>query len=388
MFLRSVRIDYLIEDRTEYYFLSEFFRLAGFWVVSRICGETQAQAKCESIIYISGIKNPSAIDYREIKSRSNNSVERLTMVAEQMGYTGAEWYCLAKAYVAHSLMLHSKNISYSLSVDWLKNAASAFQSAYEELESSEEIGMYMDYAKRYCQIKTDTALYYIDGHVLYPLANLKSDLEKLTMAYPDYINVQILSCLLYYSDIDVPEGAVNLCKYEIMDETAICLPELRYWIGNVYGSMEDDPFTEFYYTMSLDEKPDEDVFRSMINFLIQREDYDQAVDYLEELIDFLEIRIQSKVATPKELDCYFWAHSELAEIYYSDLQNYWMAIQYGEYIRICCQELIDSNRFYSDFYGSDAEYARNHTISSHDITTVQDVLQNIYKELGLWNEVG
>lgn len=386
MFLRSVRIDYLIENRTEYYFLSEFFRFAGFWVVPYICGETEIRAKCESIIYVSGIKDASAINYQEIKVRTKNPIEQLMAVLKIMGYESEEWYCLARIYVAHSLTLYSKNVDYALSVEWLKNAADVFCAVHNEL--AEVQGMYADYAKKYCQAKANVALFKIDGSTCYPLAEMKSDLEKLTKTYPDYINMQILSNLLYYSNIDVPEGAVNLCKFEIMEETSICLPELRYWIGNVFDAMEDDPFAEFYYTMSVDEKPDEETFRTLINFLLQRDDYDEAVGYLEQMIAFLDKRIRHKAATPNELDCYFWAHLKLAEVYYSDIKDYWMAIQYGEYIRVCYQELVDSSRFYDDFYGSSAEYARDHTVLSFNIAKVQSILESSYAELGLQNGVG
>ena len=225
MIFKAVRINYRIEDRIDFCFLAEFFRLAGIYVVECLEGEDKSpylNANCyDVVIETRGIVEQledNSIDFRGLKQeitdminiRKWNCLQQASVLSKLIGHiyesllgnniVSLSWQKIINIYVSEELVLHSMNLQYffkktSSPVD---NAKAAYMKACQKLSNEEkeileeEEKRYYRYAICSCKVKVNSACYFMGNDVAFPIEQLGDECIKYIHEYPDFSNFKVL----------------------------------------------------------------------------------------------------------------------------------------------------------------------------------------------------
>lgn len=415
---KAIKFIYDIEDRIDFIFLSEFFKLAGFFVGEAdesecLTEKNRADDACFDSVFYIGSRSAEAVG--RTSEKVLNFVKIRDEVYSRLGITNSglitqtsEEYqreilldCLDKItfeeessskkafkilvdyYLKNNLMLHSANMIFyqNRPSDIITEAKSAFLETYESLnaekrEKALEDNYYFDFAISWCAVNVNNACKYNNEILYFREETISGPIQKLIANYPTYANAKVLMGMCYEAYQDKATATINYYLEALERVATECYStDIYYRIGKRYEGFAQERENAFrYYQKSYNRHQKyKNIFKIAI-FARDRQDTSTAIENFENILSKLNLQFEKKYATPLELEYAFKAYFQLCYIYYQRIKDktsisadLWSdcqkVISYGKKAEQVIDSeretnLIDNNLFFGDFYGKNAETYR------------------------------
>lgn len=415
---KAIKFIYDIEDRIDFIFLSEFFKLAGFFVGEAdesecLTEKNKADDACfDSVFYIgsrsaeavgrtsekvlnfvkirdevysgSGITNPGLITQTEKEHQKKILLGCLDKLTFEKGSLSRETSrLLIDCYVDNNLMLHSANMIFyqNRPSEIITEAKAAFLEAYESLntekrEKALEDNYYFDFAISWCAVNVNNACKYNNEILYFREETISGPIQKLIANYPTYANAKVLMGMCYEAYQDKATATINYYLEALYRVATECYStDIYYRIGKRYEGFSQERENAFrYYQKSYNRHQKyKNIFKIAI-YARDRQDASTAIENFENILDRLALHLKKEYATPLELEYAFKAYFQLCYIYYQRIKDktsisadLWSdcqkVISYGKKAEQVIDSeletnLIENNKFYNDLYGENAAVYR------------------------------
>lgn len=447
----SVGIFHDIQNKVEFLFLAEFFRLCGIFVgeillSDRVDQESPDRAKqdendeCFSLFLCIGRRRDYEKDYQTklpwdrlcftedlclnfsdgsghtsgvesgerfqmdegwITSVLNNLRDSFMNAMTLSGFTREESICfmkdmnsLSKIFIKHDLLLHSMNLQfYRFNNLFLKDIEEKYYRAYRELKKKENNSAALIYAMLFCGYKANDAAILQGKLDRIETKLLVQKCYELLDAHPEFLNARVLLGLIFSINKPTAWNAIQIFKELAMTFKHCCFAShIHYWEGYLWETvMKKYPCAKRKY---IDAYQSKKKYRNMyrIAYLESKEgNYKEAVKFYEELLQRLQIRMDRNFMDPLELEYCYVTNLKLGDIYHLYYKDYNKAIaQYEKAVSSVSRskESLDLNtNFYSQFYGEEYNRYRELTKSKIDLKVAYRKLRKLYQELQLIDRV-
>lgn len=442
---RSIKIIHNIDDRIDYLFLAEFFRLCGLYVGEDddieqfdpmkelenecfdffICVSRQEkneerlskdelgkleqldhleQEKC--LIFFDFIRAEVLGDNIKKKIREISNEDKKRLLRNSLGHIG-EKISIAKklseselvdVYVDNDLMICSSSLQYypkreSLAV---QKAEEGMLQAYNHLnnldmKSDPDIKSYAWYAKIWCAVKVNEAFEYWKKVLYFNPQELAEECEKLSAEYPDFSNAIVLRGLCYEHSKDKAIEAIKAFEqaldYESVERCYCSV--IYYWIGKRYEAYEvKRDLARQYYQRAYDIKKK---FRNIYKMAIYQNDsnhYMEAEALFLQIIEALDKKIEQHRADPLELEYAFKAYQQMCVMFFKQCDDntikYRKVIEYGNKAINIKEKETGRSTIYVDLYGQKFSEEDSEKLSDErcqEISRNRMDLDKIYKIL-------
>lgn len=412
---KAIKFIYDIEDRIDFIFLSEFFKLAGFFVGEAdesecLTEKNKADDACFDSVFYIGSRSAEAVGrtsekvlnlvripdevYSELESTNPDLITRpseacqkkmlldcLEKITFEAGSFSREAFkLLIDCYVDNNLMLHSANMIFyqNRPSEIITEAKAAFLEAYESLntekrEKALEDNYYFDFAISWCAVNVNNACKYNNEILYFREETISGPIQKLIANYPTYANAKVLMGMCYEAYQDKATATINYYLEALERVATECYStDIYYRIGKRYEGFAQERENAFrYYQKSYNRHQKyKNIFKIAI-FARDRQDTSTAIENFENILSKLNLQFEKKYATPLELEYAFKAYFQLCYIYYQRIKDktsisadLWSdcqkVISYGKKAEQVIDSeretnLIDNNLFFGDFYGKNAE---------------------------------
>lgn len=422
MELKAVRIIHDVVSGIDFFFLAEFFRLSGIYVVEQMEGEAYQGDKscfdvtintcgscdgveiegddCIQFSLLKGAISPKANIRAWTLKNQKKVLKQLIKEIERRLYgqvslkRGSWWDLLIDTYVNQELVLHSMNLQFyfkkpSFAVEQARNAFyeayNAFEAGGKKIFSSDSERKYFVYARIYCKVKVNAGCYFMGDEFQFPVEALGDECIQYISQYPGFSNLKVLLGLCYEYSREYARVAIQAFDRALESENIYCYAShIYYWIGKRYEIIDEDPRDTIQnYRWSYDKKPK---YKNIYKLAIERRnsgEYEEAIQYFQMILEKLDRKLKQRRADPLEMEYYFKAYAMITIIYFYDLKNYLTAIEYGEDLIRTCRVLVDEDEFYDAFYMDNANQYRNLTKARFDLKKIRSALYYSYEYLGL-----
>lgn len=417
MELKAVRIIHDVVGSIDFFFLAEFFRLSGIYVVEQMEGDAEPDKSCYDVTIGAcrsdsrlGAEDDVCIHLRDLKRnissddniRKWNSTDQITVLTNLIGELiqknvcnqSAWWDILIGIYVNRELVLHSMNLQFyfkkaSFAVE---NARNAFRDAYKDLvaekgsiPAGDHGKKYYDYARIYCKVKVNAGCKYMGDEFEFYIEGLGNECIQCINLYPEFSNLKVLLGLCYEHTPEYARVAIQAFHGALEYEKMKCYAShIYYWIGKRYEELNENwGDVTRNYQMSHKRKPK---YKNIYKLAIEERiagNYYRAIEYFQEILKKLEKKMEQKLADPLELEYYFKSYAMITVIFFADLKDYFKAVAYGEDIIKHCGIMVEHDKFYDDFYGDFAADYRELTKKRFDLKRINSILYYSYQDLGL-----
>lgn len=411
---KAIKFIYDIEDRIDFIFLSEFFKLVGFFVGEAdesecLTEKNRADDACFDSVFYIGSRSAEAVG--RTSEKVLNFVKIRDEVYSRLGITNSglitqtsEEYqreilldCLDKItfeeessskkafkilvdyYLKNNLMLHSANMIFyqNRPSDIITEAKSAFLETYESLNAEKRekaLGdnYYFNFAISWCAVNVNNACKYNNEILYFREETISGPIQKLIANYPTYANAKVLMGMCYEAYQDKATATINYYLEALYRVATECYStDIYYRIGKRYEGFAQERENAFrYYQKSYNRHQKyKNIFKIAI-FARDRQDTSTAIENFENILSKLNLQFEKKYATPLELEYAFKAYFQLCYIYYQRIKDktsisadLWSdcqkVISYGKKAEQVIDSeletnLIENNKFYNDLYEGEA----------------------------------
>ena len=439
---KTIKIIHNIENRIEFLFFAEFFRLCGIFVgeyiyyapgyaeniesretededsVREIEYARESQDECDAELYVGlDISEPMGIfsdgtvfltrswnlalgnEYSKHFSELEDDIQEeilrlilkeLTSALEEKGIPlDLETFnTIGHIYVKHHLMKYLADMQYfRVYCDRHTKALGVFSNVESELReicnNTQKNNRYYNYARIYCASKANSAGIYNRIGIPYAVEELVNDCRKLINLETDFSNASVLLGLIYENLPAYSHEAIKAFEQALETvEPYRYAYHIYYWLGKRYEAYDSRlKYAEKMYLRANDHK---ERFRNfyklgMINFKLNQ--YEESVEYFVKTLQQLTLKKQEQYLDPLEVNYYYKSSSMISYIYCFRREEPEKAIKYG----IRAKELIenlDRNRYFKDFYKDEAAIYRSITKEQINEKKIYQYLSISYRRLG------
>lgn len=270
---------------------------------------------------------------------------------------------LIDVYVDHKLWFHDMNMQYfaSRTSDAIKEARSAFLESHEaiknilETEPKNSARFLYEYAKLWCEVKTNNACRY-NGQILYFIQEkLASRCRALCAEYPEFSNAKVLLGLCYEPSINSANEALTAFQDALTDMKSECFGSaVYYWMGKRFEQYSSTRgYAEKSYECANDKKVKfRNIFKLAI-FAKDREDYPRAIELFERIPQKLSLKVDMHFTDPLELEYLFKSYTQLCHCYYR-VGNSVKVIEAGEKALEVLEHAPGDSQYFEVFYREEA----------------------------------
>lgn len=412
--LKALKVFHDVTNRLVYMFISEFFRLAGFYIGEGIADEYSAEEYLRDegcfqlFLYISedAPQNRELLRWQHVlkhivpASYSQKNEDKITFLnnlitdLDQMSSAnGIEFPLiplqkLVNIYVDNDLCKASYNLQYyrleskihHFSLDAYKKASEEF----ETLAVQEDAEPYLKYADLYCKQKMNLACSYLpEAAFVNPTESLAQMCKTFIEEYPFFSNARVLLGMIYELSHDNLKNAIFAYQDALSMEDDKCYSaHIYYWIGKLYENWDRydlarDSYEKAYYY----KKKYRNIYK-MSAMANHDKDYVKRYLYLKECIDMLEPRRQLFM-DPLEIEYYFKICGLLCFNCAVQRQtNYDEVILYGsKAIDFYYHYVYDAPSF-QELYGKDAKTYRDLSRGRWNLKNTYQCMAIAYRETG------
>ena len=391
--LKTIRIVHDITNRIEFLFFAEFFRMCGVYVGEYIYDKTHQNKEInieDSVgeenfdvdLYVGserakdmpeGVLPENALYYYDIQpntvgcilKQSMNQQEQIIVdVINEMKILEEEaevFKELGSIYVLNNLMIHLANQQYyRMNADIHDDAIEAFSKAYDAINDIDIYNTRYQYAKIYCANKANLACSHRHFSMKYNIDDLVIQCQEILNKEPEFFNVWTLIGLVYEQAPECGRQAINAFLYALKEE------DLRSYVSHIYYFMGKryEPYEANREDMircfrnAYRNKPR---YRNLYKLAIidyQHKKYEDALAKFEIIDEYLKEKKERDYLDPLEVEYCYKICSLAGYICYKCLEEYDLAIKWGEKACRIHQEL-QKNLYYIEFYKEEsAKYIR------------------------------
>lgn len=394
---KSIKIIHDIDNRIEFIFLAEFFRLCGIYVGEyihetaygnrEICArEINPTDQFDADIYVGKNELPAddfgvdviSLDqiiaslninevYYHITELSIGSkfavLKRLLIEMEsKLGKSGKRFgreafELIGVVYVKENLILYCANIQYyRMQYERQRETASVFSKAYGMLKeiAEQNADRHIAYASLYCASKANSACFYGKYLFEYKVEELARECQALIEKFPDFSNTHVLLGLIYQHSLEYTREAIAAFERALEEEKDYSYAShIYYWIAKRYEAYDNGKkkAKENYEKAYNKKKRFRNIYKLAMMYRKDGET-EKALEYIEMILMHLDVKFGTKYMDPLEIEYYYKVNSAASQICCTSAKDYSRAIRYGENaVRI--HDELGQQRFYSDFYGKD-----------------------------------
>lgn len=441
---RAIKIVYNIgdkvNDRIDYLFLAEFFRMCGLYVgeeyeLEQFNPMKELEEKCfDSFICVSEEEEFGEKPGREQLEQENGLVFFNTIRSEVLANRKDELIRMLKAdekkmllkeclkrigdkipianriaeselidvYLNNNIMIRNVNLQYYPKVgnEIIFDAGKGMLQAYNYLDSlniqetvDDDIRSYEWYAKIWFAVKVNDACEFQRKILAFSPDELAKECEALSAKYPDFSNAIVLQGLCYEHSKDKAMEAIGAFKQALDCERGRCYSNaICYWIGKRYEAYEvREELAKQYYEDAYKKKAK---FRNIYKLAIYEKNhrnYIKAEIWFNKIIDALKEKMRNHLADPLELEYAFKSYQQMCLMFYKQCDDntvkYRKAIEYGKKAIDIREKEIGRAEMYTALYGeedSDEFSAAKYQDISHsrmDLKNIYRVLISVYNDL-------
>jgi len=410
--LKAIKILHDVTNRMVYNLVSEFFRLAGYYIGEGIVDEYDREeyrkdGDCIQLFLCISVEKRDICDFLEqnslylhIDPTEYEKEEKVPFLIQLLGRV-EEVLCtasvqfperllkeMAEIYVENDLCRASYNMQYyrmrSEIHQFSFNAYKSALSALERLQPGQGEEVYLGYAKLYCKQKINLSCYYQDEKaVQYSVEKLEQECIGFIEKYPQFSNAKVLLGMIYEIFHYSIKKAINAYLAALDMEGKNCYAaHIYYWIGKLYEmyrSGHDE--AKKAYTKAYDFKKKYRNIYKMAMMADAEEEYENAFRYFKECLDMLKPRMDSFM-DPLEMEYYFKICVLACYNCCVRREDYQQAIRYGEEAIAFYENYVENTSIFAVIYGEDAEKYRELTKKRMKKKKIYQYLAIAYRETG------
>ena len=439
---KSIKIIHNIENRIEFLFFAEFFRLCGIFVgeyiyyapeyaeniksgeidvedsVREIEYAREPQDECDAELYVGldisdsmGIFSNNTVflrkswdfvlgnEYSKHFSELDNNIQEeilrhilkeLAGVLEEKGIPLdlKTFNKIGYIYVKYHLMKYLADMQYfRVYCDRHTRALDVFSNVESELReicnNTQENNRYYNYARIYCASKANSAGIYNRIGIPYAVEELVNECRKLINSETDFSNASVLLGLIYENLPQYSHEAIKAFEQALETvEPYRYAYHIYYWLGKRYEVYDSRlKYAEKMYLRANDHK---ERFRNfyklgMINFKLDQ--YEESVEYFKKTLQQLNLKKQEQYLDPLEINYYYKSSSMISYIYCFCREDPEKAIKYSNKA-IKLIRSLENNRYFKDFYNNEADTYQSITKEQINEKKIYQYLSRSYRKLG------
>ena len=424
--IKSIKIIHDIDNRIEFIFLAEFFRLCGIYVGEyihemiyenrEICAkDINPDDQFDVDIYVGKEKLPrdefglDVIDLGtviadlddieeyyhiiELSVQSKLAILKrllLKMVSilegKNKGFDYNVFVLIGEVYVEKNLTLYCANIQYyRMQYEKQSETAAAFSEAYKMLKRIEghNADRHIVYAKLYCASKTNSACFFGKYLFEYKVEELARECNELIKEFPDFSNARVLLGLIYQHSLEYTREAVSTFEAALRWEKDYSYAShIYYWIAKRYESYEKgkNRAKENYEKAYNKKKRFRNIYK-LAMMCRKAGEYEKALEYIDMILMHMEVKLKKKYMDPLEIEYYYKVNSSASQICCASIQDYDRAIRYGENA-VQIHDYLKSQRFYDEFYREESNEYRELSKRRMNLNRVYQYLAISYGKQG------
>lgn len=373
--LEPILLIYENQDRLQYYYLSEFFNLLGFWVYEELTKNiaSYVEEKQEFLYSYKIQKLDAASNFEEIC--------KMFEVSDQ-GWL-KEMY---KIYTAYNLPEHIITLqNYRMNHKQVEKTGEKFFKTVIAIEDM--IKKYPEYskcphiryAKLYCKQKANLARFLCNKPVYYYVDVLQEEGLNLTRDNARFAKAWFLLGRIYESDKEYVKDALDAFHRAIkMTEENPYSSEIYYWLAikcEERSSLQDSK--DGYFLKSFNLLPGYKNAYKLADSYIEKHEWEHAKEWLFKCLKYIEER--TSYLTPLEQEYYFKIKVDIGYCYlqtndyYNTIVNCKKALEFVNKIEEKEDEYV---KFYFDVYGENADIYI-------DMTLKRMGKRNVYRYLAI-----
>lgn len=424
--IKSIKIIHDIDNRIEFIFLAEFFRLSGIYIGEyihetiyenrEICAkDVNPDDQFDVDIYVGKEELPrdefgmdfidlgtviadldDIEEYYHIMELSIQSklaiLERLLLKMKNIlerknkAFDYKAFESIAEVYVEKNLALHCANMQYyRMQYEKQSETVAAFSEAYAMLNRIERqnADRHIVYAKLYCASKANSACFFGKYLFEYRVEELAGACKELIKEFPDFSNARVLLGLIYQHSLEYTREAVSAFEDALRWEKGYSYAShIYYWIAKRYESYEKGKTrAKENYEKAYNKKKR---FRNIYKLAIMCRnagEYEKALEYIEMILMHMEVKLEKKYMDPLEIEYYYKVNSCASQICCTSVLDYDRSIRYGENaVRI--HDDLESQRFYDEFYREEGDEYREFSKRRMNLNRIYQYLAISYGKQG------
>lgn len=395
---KSIRIIHNIDNKIEFIFFAEFFRLCGIYVGEYIFDskkkneeinleDANSQDCFDADIFV-GLSEVSSGDKEKFMSDtiwlkelwenfvSDTHIKHFSAMQQQpqkelllavlnelcetlrqkdILFAKDEFEMLAGYYVDYNLMFHFLNLQYYRFQYTEQEETIQTLTKLKKIFDNENIKgkRSMQYASLYCATKANVASFYQRQEFLYPIEELEQECMWLIENYRDFSNAWVLLGLIYEHDMLYSREAVYAFERALIyEQDHSYASHIYYWIGKryeAYRSNREDAIEN--YKKAAEKKTRFRNIYKIATYYVEKNQYESAIMCFEKIILYLQEKLARKYLDPLECEYYYKAHSMIAHCYIKLNSDYEKVILHCERAISFKNDLKNMNSFFCDFYG-------------------------------------
>ena len=235
-------------------------------------------------------------------------------------------------YIKNNVLKGAMQIQYyRIKTKYHQETERIFLDTLKELESLKINSKYLSYAKLYCKQKANLSCYFQKEKPLdYAISTLVSECDGLIRQYPDFSNAKVLRGMICERSSDGLKMAINSYRKALsqVGEKSYA-SHIYYWVGLLYEKFinsQDDAAYAYKCSYQLKKK-----YRNIykIGYMAEKEqDYSKAIYYYKECVELLEKKRQGNM-DPLEIEYYFKTGVLISFHSHRHMEDYDQAIDYG-----------------------------------------------------------
>ena len=439
---KSIKIIHNIENRIEFLFFAEFFRLCGIFVgeyiyyapgyvenierrdtededsIREIEYAREPQDECDAELYVGldisdfmGFFSNNTVFlkkswdlvlgnvYSEHFSGLGDGIQEkiLCLVLKELACVLEEkgilldlktFNTIGQIYVKYHLMKYLADMQYfRVYCDKHTKALRVFSNVESQLRekcnNTQKNNRYYNYARIYCASKANSAGIYNRLGIPYAVDELANECKKLINLETDFSNASVLLGLIYENLPAYSHEAIKAFKQALETvEPYRYAYHIYYWLGKRYEAYDSRlKYAEKMYLRANDHK---ERFRNfyklgMINFKLNQ--YEESVEYFKKTLQQLTLKKQEQYLDPLEINYYYKSSSMISYIYCFCREEPEKAIKYGILAKSLIENM-DENRYFEDFYKDEAAIYWDITKKQINEKKIYQYLSISYRRLG------
>ena len=439
---KSIKIIHNIENRIEFLFFAEFFRLCGIFVgeyiyyapgyaeniksretddedsVREIEYAREPQDECDAELYVGldisdsmGIFSNNTVflkkswdlvlgnAYSEHFSGLADGIQEkiLCLVLKEVACVLEAkgilldlktFNTIGQIYVKYHLMKYLADMQYfRVYCNKHTEALDVFTDVESDLRAicnnTYSDSRYYNYSRIYCASKANSAGIYNQIGIPYAVDELVNECRKLINSETDFSNASVLLGLIYENLPAYSHEAIKAFEQALETvEPYRYAYHIYYWLGKRYEAYDSRlKYAEKMYLRANDHK---ERFRNfyklgMINFKLDQ--YEESIEYFKKTLQQLTLKKQDQYLDPLEVNYYYKSSSMISYIYCFCREDPEKAIKYSNKAIKLIRSLED-NRYFKDFYNDVAVTYQSITKEQANEKKIYQYLSRSYRKLG------